>query len=112
MSTLRGRCPRQPIPGYAVGFVARAKVRQEVYMSLVPNRSEATPPHGGAQPSDPLRAIEERAEAGDIVAVLEFWAAAPAGAYSFGQRDRLLRRAIEQASRKSPNDFTDAVYRQ
>jgi hypothetical protein len=65
-----------------------------------------------AEPQDPLQALLERVEAGDFATVLDWCIHAPPGAYGAGKLDQLLRRAIEQASRKSPQRFADAGFGQ
>jgi hypothetical protein len=81
-------------------------------VSAIP--SQPDPPAAGeaSKHAEELRAVERRAEAGDFTAVLEFFCAAPPGVYTFEQFDRLLRRAIQQASRLSPSQFSSAMYEQ
>jgi hypothetical protein len=86
-------------------------VRQEDFVSD-PSQPFAPPERGKSKLAEELLAIEKRAEAGDFAAVLEFFGAAAPGVYSFGQFDRLLRRAIQQASRQSPAEFSNAMFEQ
>jgi hypothetical protein len=68
--------------------------------------------NGASTAPDPICVLKERAEAGDFASVLQFFAGAQPGAYSLAEFDSLLRRAIDQASRQSPEQYADAAFRQ
>jgi hypothetical protein len=72
----------------------------------------ASDPAQGPRRPNWLLELEVRVEAGDLSAMLEWFTTAPPGAYNLRHLDRLLRRAIDQASRRPPRRFTGEVYRQ
>jgi hypothetical protein len=80
--------------------------------------SEATPhparDKDGASTERPsrIREIEQRAAAGDVAGVLNFFMTAQPGLYSPHQLDHLLVLAIESASRKAPAEFAGESFRQ
>ena len=75
-------------------------------------RPETPAPAPTAAPADPLKQMQEMVAAGDFASLVESFTSAPNNYRDLRQIPILLRRAIEQASRRSPRKFTGEVYRQ
>jgi hypothetical protein len=77
-------------------------------------RDRSVPPSKSqeAERPDPMRQMQDLAEAGDFGGLIKWLVDVPPGACDLGVLDRLLRHAVEQASRRSPRRFTAEVFRQ
>ena len=73
-----------------------------------PDGSPETP----VPPPDPLQQLQEMADAGDFAGLVESLIYAPSHYRDVGEIPILLRKSLDQASKRSPRKFTGEVYRQ